>query len=174
MLAAQLEQLLRHMEWADALVWTVCLGSPAVRESDEMHARLHHIHIVQRAFLQIWREQEIDVPKAETFEQLEALFAWARPYYAEAFEFARGLDESQLAAPVVIPWAERNKERWGGAGPVNLAETLLQVITHTSHHRGQVMTRLRALDCDAPLVDYIIWVSAGRPAAQWTAIAPGD
>ena len=48
--------LLRHMEWADALVWRAVLALPAPAAADPaLPARLFHVHIVQRAFLAIWR-----------------------------------------------------------------------------------------------------------------------
>ena len=47
------------------------------------------------------------------------------------------------------------------------AVTALQVVTHTTHHRGQVMTRLRELGGAPPVVDYVIWVWSGSPIAEW-------
>ena len=47
----------------------------------------------------------------------------------------------------------------------SLAESLLQVALHSSHHRGQLCSRLRELDAAPPAIDYILWVYAGKPAA---------
>jgi hypothetical protein len=50
-----------------------------------------------------------------------------------------------------------------------LAETILQVASHSTYHRGQVNTRLRQLGAEPPLVDYVAWIWFDRPAADWPA-----
>ena len=54
-----------------------------------------------------------------------------------------------------------------------LGVTALHVAAHTTHHRGQVMTRLRELGGAPPLVDYVIRVWSGSPAAGWSR-SPGQ
>jgi uncharacterized damage-inducible protein DinB len=48
---------------------------------------------------------------------------------------------------------------------------MFQVTSHSTHHRGQVNARLRALGGEPPLVDYIAWVWFGKPAADWAVAA---
>jgi uncharacterized damage-inducible protein DinB len=48
-----------------------------------------------------------------------------------------------------------------------VGETAFQVVSHSTHHRAQANTRLRAVGGDPPLVDYIAWIWFGRPAAPW-------
>ena len=86
--------------------------------------------------------------------------------HSNAIELCRA-DAARKILETHSKWREETKERWGGAEPVRLADTILQVATHTGHHRGQVITRLRALGGDPPLVDFIVWVSAGKPDAIW-------
>ena len=65
-------------------------------------------------------------------------------------------------------FSDRMKQRFGDPrGNVTLGDTALQVVAHTTHHRGQVMTRLRELGGEPPLVDYVIRVWSGSPAAEW-------
>ena len=52
-------------------------------------------------------------------------------------------------------------------GNVTLGVTAFHAVAHTTHHRGQVMTRLRELGGAPPLVDYVIWVWSGNPVAEW-------
>jgi uncharacterized damage-inducible protein DinB len=47
-------------------------------------------------------------------------------------------------------------------------ETMRQVASRSTYHRGQVNARLRELDGEPPLVDYIAWIWFGRPAPDWT------
>ncbi len=53
--------------------------------------------------------------------------------------------------------------------PATLAETVLQITSHTTYHRGQVNMRLRELGAEPPLTDFIAWIWLGRPEAEWEA-----
>jgi len=64
-----------------------------------------------------------------------------------------------------IPWAKRYAKEEAAAA--TLGDTLLQVPMHSTYHRGQVNARIRELGGEPPLVDYIVWVWLGRPAAEW-------
>ena len=50
----QVRDLYRHMEWADAEMWRAVLVCPAACADAAMLERLHHIHLVQHAFLFVW------------------------------------------------------------------------------------------------------------------------
>jgi uncharacterized damage-inducible protein DinB len=44
----------------------------------------------------------------------------------------------------------------------------MQVVLHSTHHRGQIVARVRELGGNPPLVDYIGWIWLGKPAAAWS------
>ena len=161
--------LLRHMEWADALVWKVVLAHESLGEDEALRGRLHHIHLVQRAFLDVWCGRPLDLAGGETFGPA-ALAAWARAYPVEAQRELAGLEASSLDRPVDLPWAARVAAGLGGryVAP-RLGETGLQVAMHSAHHRGQVTARIRELGVEPPLVDYIVWIWSGRPEPDWPA-----
>jgi len=46
---AAIDDLIQHMEWADALVWTTVMASPAAASNDAIRDRLHHLHHTQHA-----------------------------------------------------------------------------------------------------------------------------
>jgi uncharacterized damage-inducible protein DinB len=72
----------------------------------------------------------------------------------------------------VTPGLERYQQRMGRSFEApTLAETMLQVASHSTYHRGQVNARLREISGEPPLVDYIAWIWFGRPAPDWTATA---
>jgi uncharacterized damage-inducible protein DinB len=50
-----------------------------------------------------------------------------------------------------------------------IGQTATQLALHSSHHRGQINTRLRDAGAEPPLVDFIAWVWWGQPAAAWPA-----
>jgi uncharacterized damage-inducible protein DinB len=162
-----IRDLFEHMAWADAEVWRAVLATPPAAADLGVFERFRHIHMVQRAFLGAWRDAFVD-PRGEVFEDVLALARWAREYHADAATYLDGLDAATLDAPVVLPWAGMMAEVFGReiATPT-LGETLLQVPSHTTYHRGQVNADLRRLGGEPPLVDYIAWVWFGRPEPTW-------
>jgi uncharacterized damage-inducible protein DinB len=166
-----LRDLLRHMEWADARVWAAV---PTEEPADpRLHRLLLHIHTVQFAFLTIWRGGDLN----EVFNRASAassrladVVSWAHTYYPQAYAFLDALHDEGLAQPVEMPWAAEVTNILGRVpGVTTLAETVVQVTSHSTYHRGQVNLCLRDLGAEPPLVDYIAWLWNGRPAAEWKA-----
>ena len=161
---------MRHMEWADARNWSAVLGVPSLQHDPKMREHLHHFHTTQWAYLQIWRHEPVQIPQASSFADLTALGQWARAYYRELPSFLDGIDEPMLGQPIDFPWAAQLEARFGKVTPATLAESLLQLVLHTTHHRGQVVTKIREAGGDPPLIDYVAWVWFGRPAPEWERI----
>ena len=162
-----LTDLYRHMEWADAAVWTAVLASEGGREDAKLRGYLHHLHVVQRAFLRAWRGEPRETPYP-TFDDAPSLMEWARTYYSEALAHLGALSDEQASEPMPVPWATMVERILGRAPDVTtVGETVLQVALHTLYHRGQVNARLREVGGEPPLVDYIAWVWLGRPAPSW-------
>jgi len=169
-----LRDLFRHMEWADAAVWTALLASPSATTDAKLQEYLYHLHMVQRAFLDIWRGEPPTAPYP-TFTDAQSLMLWGRSYYDEGGAHLAGLSQDQLSQPVLMPWAGMVEERLGRAPEVTtMGETALQVTLHSLYHRGQVNARLREVGGEPPLVDYIAWVWLGRPAPVWPSDASGN
>jgi uncharacterized damage-inducible protein DinB len=158
--------LFRHMEWADATVWNAVLQHEECEADATLRDRLVHIHGVQRAFFSIWTGSAIDYPDARAFPSLGALCRWGREYHAAAAPFVTE-ETRDLQAIVVLPWAEQVVARFGTIHDTTLAETMIQVTSHSTYHRGQVNARLRELGAVPPLVDYIGWIWLNRPAPAW-------
>jgi len=161
--------LCAHMEWADSLVWQATLGSPEAAADQKLRDRLSHIHMTQRAFLQVWSKQTLDRLRSLKFDTTGELYAWIRPHYPELKSFLATLKSAQLTEPTPLPWAKYFVPAGRQAAVTTLGETLLQVTSHSTYHRGQANTRLRELGAEPPLVDYIGWVWLGRPATSWPA-----
>ncbi len=157
----------RHMEWADAAVWTSVLAGESSRTDDRLRALLYHLHMVQRAFLRVWRGEPRETPYP-TFDDPLSLMGWGQGFYGEASAYLGALSEEQMAEPLPVPWATMVERRLGRAAqPTTLGETALQVALHSQYHRGQINARLRELGREPPLVDYIAWVWLGRPSPEW-------
>jgi uncharacterized damage-inducible protein DinB len=161
-----LNDLFRHMEWADASVWRAVLASDA-RADTKLRELFYHVHMVQRAFLRVWQGETQFTP-FPTFDDVESLIAWGRAYYPELFAQSKTWKEKDLSQALNVPWASRLTTPLGRE-PENttLGQTAQQVAMHSLYHRGQVNARLRELGGEPPLVDYIAWLWLGRPSADW-------
>jgi uncharacterized damage-inducible protein DinB len=162
-----LADLYRHMEWADAAVWTSVLASEEARRDAKLRDYLYHLHLVQRAFLSVWRGEwrEGAYPK---FDDARSLMEWGRTFYGEAWSHVGALGDEELAKPFSMPWASLVMEQIGREPETTtVGETALQVTLHTQYHRGQVNARLREAGGEPPSVDYIVWVWLGRPQPSW-------
>jgi uncharacterized damage-inducible protein DinB len=159
-----IRDLFRHMEWADAEVWKAVLVCEAARSDETLRALLLHLHVVQRAFLNVWTGRPLEIPEASAFPDITQLQTWAAPFHADAAAFLDGLNEDALTKPLRMRWvAEFEKATNRTFSTPTLAETMFQITSHTTYHRGQVNLRLRAVGGEPPLVDYIAWIWFGRP-----------
>jgi len=167
MVSTEIRELLAHLEWADAVMWTAVLASEAGAADDRIRKLLGHGHETQWAYLQLWRGQPLNMPAGEDFPDLPAVARWARHSHQEIAAFAAALDEAGLEREIEFPWAEQLVSRFGRVHPTTVRQSILQVALHSAYHRGQVNTRLRELGGEPPLVDFVAWVWRGRPPAEW-------
>jgi uncharacterized damage-inducible protein DinB len=164
-----LRELMNHMEWADASVWRALLAHPPAGQDKRIRDLLLHIHGVQRAFLTIWTSQGPPTfPRLEADAGLPGLHLWASAYYLELAAALGSFDAAALMRPIEMPGLGPYEEKMGRRfDKPTLAETIHQVASHSTYHRGQVNARLREVGGEPPLVDYIAWIWFGRPAAEW-------
>lgn len=167
---ATLESLYRHMEWADASLWRLILGTEGVADDERVGFLMHHIHVVQNAFHSVWRGQPLDNPERDTFDDAAAVCRWGQTRHRALQAFLADLAPARLATEPEVPWTALVAERIGrNPEMATLGEMALQVAFHSAHHRAQVSTRLRELGGEPPLIDFIGWVWLGKPAADWPA-----
>jgi uncharacterized damage-inducible protein DinB len=156
-----LRDLLDHQVWADVELWNAVEAHAPAHDDRILRERLHHIHIVQRAF--VWaagdRSVEFSFSKPEDFATVDALREYARGSHEEIARRVRSLSDARLAESIAIPWFKDP--------PLTLTvtEALTQMAMHSQHHRGQNATRLRELGAVPPTIDLIVWYWKGRPAA---------
>lgn len=165
-----LRELMQHMEWADALVWSAVASDARASEEPAILDRLVHLHRTQHAFLQVWRDEPFEFPDRALLAQPDELRAWAREFYPQATIFLDALDVQKLSASVLMPWADRLTAAVTGGpatGIPTLAETILQITAHSTYHRGQINGGLRTLGMEPPLTDFIAWIWFGRPEPDW-------
>lgn len=164
-----LEDLYRHMEWADAAVWTSLGPLIQAGETDErLRSLLYHMHYTQHAFLCVWTGKRPEGYNPESFSTLGDMYDWVRSWHKDLQSFLTSPDAARYTEVTLIPWVRLFEDRLGGeARPTSLGETLMQVALHTTYHRGQVNARLRELGGEPRLIDYIAWLWLGRPVSEW-------
>lgn len=165
--APEFRTLLTHMEWADAQMWRAARAITGAGTDERLRWLFHHFHLVQHVYLQAWRGDPFVVTELSSYPDLDAIEAWARPYYPRVTTFAGTLDESILNSEMKYPWENLIVEQFGVVRATTLSESAWQVFSHTTYHRGQLATRLRELGGNPPLVDFLVWAWSGRPAPEW-------
>lgn len=168
-----LGDLSRHAEWADATVWRAVFNSSTAPTDDRVKNWLHHIHMVQHAFINVWRGQPHSASAGSDLG-LPELASWGREYHQLAAEYLPTLEENDLDSPMPMPWAKFLTKQLGRDPSVTTrGETIVQVASHSTYHRGQVNARLRELGDEPPLTDFIAWIWIGKPAAEWPSVNRG-
>ena len=165
--ARDFRDLLIQMEWADAQTWRAVRATPAAQSDERLKWLLHHSHLVQSIYLQAWRGDPFQLTELKDYPDLASIEAWARPYYPLVSAFASTVDESRFGEPVDFPWSSMIADKFGKVLPATLSESVWQVLSHSAYHRGQIATRIRELGGEPPVVDFLYWVWAGKPAPEW-------
>jgi len=161
-----IRELFDYTAWADATVWTAFLREDASGD-DRLRDYLFHIHTVQNLFLAMWRGAPLELPKKEG-QTVISLLSLARSAHTGITSFLDGIDDTALIQRVLLPWSGRFTELTGKEpAPITMGETLLQVVNHSTYHRGQVNSRLRELGETPPMTDFIAWVGLGKPEPDW-------
>jgi uncharacterized damage-inducible protein DinB len=167
-MAGFLSDLFHHAAWADARAWRSVLATPAAASDGKIRFWLHHIHIVQHVFRRLWEGDDLAVPQLDAFDDLQSLVRWGREGHENLRRFFETVPDDRLDEVLELPWTELIAEQLGQSpGPIRLRETALQVALHTTHHRGQIVARVRELGGEPRAVDYSAWVWLGRPAPDW-------
>lgn len=163
-----LSALARHNEWADATLWHELLAGAPAELDPKIDDWLHHIHLVQHAFLCLWRGEPLELLERSDFSGLASLVSWGREGHAGLQRFLGAATDADLAKELEIPWTEEIVGRLGKPiGPVSVEQSAHQVAMHSVHHRGQVAARMRELGGEPPTIDFIVWLWHGEPTAEW-------
>lgn len=163
----QILKLFRHMEWADAFIWSAILNSDAARNDSYVLERLRHSHTVQNAFLNLWKGNQY-VPNAGESLTLIEILNWARNFHVMAQEYIATLNGESLEKPIKVPWSAGIERRLGRPASITtLGDTAFQAVLHTTQHRGQVTATLRELGIERVTNDFIVWLWLGQPKADW-------
>jgi uncharacterized damage-inducible protein DinB len=156
-----LRDLHAHMAWADA-VWFHTWAGSGHQDDPDLLQRMQHTADVQGAFLMVLQDLEVAFPGQRPDPQFGQLRDLTRNNHEAFRELFRAMVPEEIFRVVLVPWFPGKPCR------VTVADALTQVAMHTQHHRGQCMTRLKALGGKPQNVDYIIWAWKDRPEGRWT------
>ena len=160
--------LFMHMQWADATVWQSVLKTAGAENDEKIKSTFFHIHMVQYAYLCLWEKQPLIMHDIADFKDLSSVAKWGREFYDKVYTYLDHFEEQNLDFPLEIPWIKYFEAKIGKVpNSITVGESLLQVALHSTYHRGQVNARLRMIEGEPPLADYIFWILQGRPAANW-------
>jgi len=166
-----ISSLLNHMKWADAEVWKKVLSFPSAENDERIKKLLYHLHQVQYAFYFLWNEQPLEIPKPEEFTDLKSIAKWGIDYQQKLNEFLSSEKANEKDKIVQIPWSVFIERKIGKKViPATLEETMMQVTSHSTYHRGQINTRFRELGGEPASVDFIVWIWLGKPKEDWEKI----
>ena len=156
-----LDELYGHQEWADAEHWRALEAHAPALADQAIRERLHHIHLVQSAFLWVvgQRTAQFVITKAEDYSNMADLKAFARKVHTELAAMLDAMDD-HMAEKAEVPWFQPPLK-------ISVRHALMQAAMHSHYHRGQNATRLRELGGAPPMTDFIVWVRNGQPNARW-------
>lgn len=161
-------RLYDHMEWGDALLWSTVLAMEAAAADDFVMDSIVHLHLVQRAYLNLWRGEQIVPVGKDDFDSPSDARDWAREFYPAVRDFMAEAPPERLDEEIDTPWRSFIDERIGGPiAMATLRDMAFQVASHSVHHRAQINRRIRELGGEPPFIDYIGWVWSGCPDPEW-------
>jgi uncharacterized damage-inducible protein DinB len=157
-----LEELYAHQEWADAEHWRAFEAHPPALADKAIRERLHHIHLVQHAFLWITgsRKEAFANRKLEEFPSISDVKKYAREGLSQLNDFVNLLDTARGDEIIEVIW-------FRPPAKISVRQALTQAAMHSHYHRGQNATRLRELGGVPPTTDFIAWLHKGQPKALW-------
>ncbi len=158
---ALIQDLYRHMEWADARHWSAILAHPPAQKDPELAERVFHIHAVQQIWLARWQGVDFSVPKPTDFATVEDFRHYARACHVALKAYLSFQREESLAQDIAY------KSLAGEAFTQPLGDLMLHLAYHSQYHRAQSATRMRALGSQMPATDLVVWQREGRPAPVW-------
>ena len=162
-----LRRFFAYNAWANARVVRVCtdldpaaLGAEAAGTIGTLEETLKHFTAVEDGYLAMLRGAD----PGETFGAREAYlaqeFGWFLHRLAELgngyTDLLAGEDTGLVERPISLPWL---------ASPMSGREGMIQVLSHSAHHRAQVLSVLGARGVQVPDLDYVFMLAEGAAAS---------
>jgi uncharacterized damage-inducible protein DinB len=110
---------------------------------------LKHNLLVEALFIRRWQEQlPQTMPKSEMIGQMRAVW---RSIETERNAFMAGLKEKDLSKTICY------FDTRGRDVTLELWQAIFQCVNHSTHHRGQLIEKLRKLGKVPPVTDFVLF-----------------
>ncbi|HVZ17514.1 MAG TPA: DinB family protein [Terriglobales bacterium] len=152
-----------YQAWADSEIFRLIDATPAARTNPEVRKLLNHIYTVHRFFILLVQGEPPTREEMMKELSLDELRPELQNLHVLSEKYMPKLREAHLHDKVVVPWFKEFEP--------SCLEALTQAALHSVNHRGQLLTLLRTLGAPTKPLDYIVWVSYGRPAPQWETVS---
>ena len=151
-----LRKLASYNAWANQVMFETIGGAPpelleasAKGSYGSIEETVKHLVSVENAYLAMLQGRDPEAvlgPAGEYYGHDLTWFAERSRQLGDAYEaLLQGKDESWLESTFQVPWMDH---------PMTRRDGLLQVFTHSSLHRAQVLSELGASGMEVPDVDY--------------------
>ena len=148
-----------YQAWADAEVFRLIAATPAAQTDDQVLHLLNHIDAVHRFFVLSVQGEPPTREELKKERSVDELRVSMQKIHRLADGYLPKLRESRLRDKIEVPWFKDFQP--------TCQEALTQAVMHSQSHRAQLLAHLRALGAATTPLDYIVWVSQGRPAPEW-------
>ena len=155
--------LYRHNAWANARVFEAALradpallSQPAPGTRDTVQGTLAHLARVEYVYLALLEgtpREQLETRESYEAHDLDWLRSHLQTLGSRYLSLLERITAERLAQPLDIPWFDF---------PISGRDGLLQVLTHSSQHRSQVLSWLSARGLPTPDLDYVLMLRASR------------
>jgi len=158
----QLRDLISYQEWADSQFFSEWLKITDLHSNEELRKRTGHIVMVQRLFLDLLENQQTVFPdKNAPLPELNFLRGRSKEIHERWKTFLSTVPENTMQDQIKVPF-------FGNPDyAVKAEEAIIQVLLHTQHHRAQNLELLNRSGSKTAIIDWILWILKGKPAAEW-------
>jgi uncharacterized damage-inducible protein DinB len=155
-LLEEIRKIYEYHDWANHQVLDAARTlTPSEQEADlggsfpTFMKTLKHNLLVESLFIRRWQEQLPQaMPESETFDQI--LTAW------QSIETERNAFLSKLKATDLTGMI-RYLDTRGRDVTLELWQAIFQCVNHSTHHRGQLIEKLRKLGKIPPATDFVLF-----------------
>ena len=152
----EIRKIYEYHDWANHKILEAASGLTAPDSEFDLGGSfstfmktLQHIVMVEFLFIDRWKQQPPrQKPKCETIDQIRAVW---HSIETERNEFLAGLSERDLSRQI------HYTDTRGREIALELWRAIFQCINHSTHHRGQLIEKLRKLGKIPPVTDFVLF-----------------
>jgi uncharacterized damage-inducible protein DinB len=155
-LLREIKKIYEYHDWANRQILDAVetltpseLGADLGGSFPTLMETLQHNLLVEALFIRRWQEQPPQaMPESETIGQIRTVW---QSIELERNAFLAGLPESDLSKTICY------FDTRGRHVALELWQAIFQCVNHSTHHRGQLIEKLRKLGKVPPATDFVLY-----------------